>query len=95
MAACLLKPALHRNGQKMDVPETRQAGPAGNLVEFGAAGRGLSSWILGEGFSIPFRSHNNPDLLLTSQHRACYSPIKPTRSRFRKLCILVGESGLR
>lgn len=25
MAACLLKPALHRDGQKMDVPETRQA----------------------------------------------------------------------
>lgn len=95
MAACLLKPALHRDGQKVDIPETRQAGPAGNLVEFGAGGRGLSSWISEEEFSVPFRSQNNPDLLLTSQHRGCYSPIKPTRCSFRKLCILVGESGVR
>lgn len=89
MAACLPKPALHRGGQKMGVSETRQGLLAiwwSLVLEGGACPAGY-----------PRRnslSQNNPELLLTSQHRARYSPIRPTRSSSWKLCILVGESGL-
>lgn len=47
-----------------------------------------------EEFFIPFRSQNNLVCSSLLSIGRVTPLIKPTRSSFRRLCVLVGESGL-